>query len=113
MNPGHPGPPKKIAPVKVLAANVEGADAKSLRDTLDQCKNKLGSAVILLLGNDLAGKTIAQIQGAGDGFGPGADERDGEHGRALSQVPAPVKPAQLPVMPVQRCIRAAPASRPM
>jgi alanyl-tRNA synthetase len=34
--------------VKVLAANVEGADAKSLRDTLDQCKNKLGSAVILL-----------------------------------------------------------------
>jgi alanyl-tRNA synthetase len=34
--------------IKVLAANVEGADAKSLRDTLDQCKNKLGSAVILL-----------------------------------------------------------------
>ena len=37
-----------VAGVKVLAANVEGADAKSLRDTLDQCKNKLGSAVILL-----------------------------------------------------------------
>jgi alanyl-tRNA synthetase len=34
--------------IKVLAANVEGADGKSLRDTLDQCKNKLGSAVILL-----------------------------------------------------------------
>jgi alanyl-tRNA synthetase len=34
--------------IKVLAANVEGADAKSLRDTLDQCKSKLGSAVILL-----------------------------------------------------------------
>ncbi len=34
--------------IKVLAANVEGADAKSLRDTLDQLKNKLGSAVILL-----------------------------------------------------------------
>jgi alanyl-tRNA synthetase len=32
----------------VLAANVDGADARSLRDTLDQCKNKLGSAVILL-----------------------------------------------------------------
>ena len=30
------------------AANVDGADPKSLRDTLDQCKNKLGSAVILL-----------------------------------------------------------------
>jgi len=34
--------------IKVLAANVEGADAKSLRDTLDQCKSKLGSAVIML-----------------------------------------------------------------
>jgi alanyl-tRNA synthetase len=34
--------------VKVLAANVDGADPKSLRDTMDQCKNKLGSAVILL-----------------------------------------------------------------
>ncbi len=34
--------------IKVLAANVDGADAKSLRDTMDQCKNKLGSAVILL-----------------------------------------------------------------
>jgi alanyl-tRNA synthetase len=34
--------------VKLLVAHVEGADAKSLRDTLDQCKNKLGSAVILL-----------------------------------------------------------------
>jgi len=38
----------EVRGIKVLAANVEGADAKSLRDTLDQCKNKLGSAVILL-----------------------------------------------------------------
>jgi alanyl-tRNA synthetase len=38
----------EIDGVKVLAANVDGADASSLRDTLDQCKNKLGSAVILL-----------------------------------------------------------------
>ena len=37
-----------VSGIKVLAANVDGADAKSLRDTLDQCKNKLGSAVILL-----------------------------------------------------------------
>ena len=37
-----------VAGFKVLAANVDGADSKSLRDTLDQCKNKLGSAVILL-----------------------------------------------------------------
>lgn len=33
---------------KVLAARLDGADPKSLRDTLDQLKNKLGSAVILL-----------------------------------------------------------------
>jgi len=38
----------EVAGIRVLAANVEGADAKSLRDTLDQCKNKLGSGVILL-----------------------------------------------------------------
>jgi alanyl-tRNA synthetase len=33
---------------RVLAANLEGADSKSLRDTLDQLKNKLGTAVIVL-----------------------------------------------------------------
>ncbi|TGD72145.1 alanine--tRNA ligase [Mangrovimicrobium sediminis] len=38
----------EVAGIKVLAANVDGADAKSLRDTLDQVKNKLGSAVVLL-----------------------------------------------------------------
>ncbi len=38
----------EVAGIKVLAANVDGADAKSLRDTLDQVKNKLGSGVILL-----------------------------------------------------------------
>ena len=38
----------EVRGIKVLAANVEGADAKSLRDTLDQVKNKLGSGVILL-----------------------------------------------------------------
>jgi alanyl-tRNA synthetase len=38
----------EVQGIKVLAANVDGADAKSLRDTLDQCKNKMGSGVILL-----------------------------------------------------------------
>lgn len=37
-----------IAGIKVLAANLEGADPKSLRDTVDQLKNKLGKAVIIL-----------------------------------------------------------------
>jgi len=34
--------------VKFLAAEVEGADAKALREMVDQLKNKLGSGVILL-----------------------------------------------------------------
>ncbi len=38
----------EIDGIKVLAHNVEGADPKSLRDTLDQLKNKLGSAAIVL-----------------------------------------------------------------
>ena len=38
----------EIAGIKVLAAKIEGATASTLRDTLDQCKNKLGTGVILL-----------------------------------------------------------------
>lgn len=37
-----------VGDIKVLATAVDGADAGSLRDVMDQCKNKLGSAVILL-----------------------------------------------------------------
>ena len=43
---------KEINGVKVLAALLPGADAKTLRDTLDQVKNKLGSAVVLLAAVD-------------------------------------------------------------
>jgi len=38
----------EINGAKVLATAVDGADSKSLRDTMDQLKNKLGSSVILL-----------------------------------------------------------------
>ena len=38
----------EVEGLKVLAAQIDGATASSLRDTLDQCKNKLGSGVILL-----------------------------------------------------------------
>ena len=38
----------EISGIKVLAAKIEGATASTLRDTLDQCKNKLGTGVILL-----------------------------------------------------------------
>src|SRR5690606_29678460 len=34
--------------IKVLALKLDGADSKSLRDSVDQFKNKLGSAVVLL-----------------------------------------------------------------
>ncbi len=37
-----------IGGVKVLAARLDGADAKTLRDALDRLKDKLGSAIILL-----------------------------------------------------------------
>ena len=37
-----------ISGIKVLAAKLEGADVKTLRSTLDQLKNKLGSAAVVL-----------------------------------------------------------------
>ena len=39
---------EEINGIKVLAANLEGVDPKSLRDTADQLKNKLGSAAVVL-----------------------------------------------------------------
>ncbi len=38
--------------VKVLAAKLEGADAKTLRDTMDKLKDKLNAAVIVLAAVD-------------------------------------------------------------
>ena len=38
----------EIDGIKVLAQKIEGADPKSLRETMDQLKNKLGSAAIVL-----------------------------------------------------------------
>ncbi|MDP1707909.1 MAG: alanine--tRNA ligase [Gammaproteobacteria bacterium] len=39
---------EQINGIKVLAARLDGADSKSLRDTVDQLKNKLGSAAVVL-----------------------------------------------------------------
>jgi len=39
---------KDIKGVKVLAARIDGADSKTLRDTLDKLKDKLGNAAIVL-----------------------------------------------------------------
>ncbi len=43
--------------VKVLATQIDGADAKSLRDALDRFKDKLGSAVVVLATVE-AGKVV-------------------------------------------------------
>jgi alanyl-tRNA synthetase len=43
---------KVVSGVKVLAATIDGADARTLRDMLDQLKNKLGSGVLLLAAVD-------------------------------------------------------------
>jgi alanyl-tRNA synthetase len=39
---------KDVGGVKVLAARIDGADARALRDAVDQLKSKLGSSVIVL-----------------------------------------------------------------
>ncbi|MCL6416510.1 alanine--tRNA ligase [Aestuariirhabdus sp. Z084] len=38
----------EVGGIKLLAANLEGVDPKSLRDMVDQLKNKLGQGVVLL-----------------------------------------------------------------
>ena len=37
-----------VAGIKVLAAHIEGADARSLRDAVDRLRDRLGSAVVVL-----------------------------------------------------------------
>jgi alanyl-tRNA synthetase len=80
---------KAVGGVKVLAIQVEGADAKALRDSVDQLKQKLGSSVIVLAtvqdgkvvlvagvsadlvaqlkAGDIAGAVAAQVGGRGGG----------------------------------------------
>jgi alanyl-tRNA synthetase len=75
--------------IKVLAAQIDGADAKSLRDALDQLRDRLGSSVIVLAtvqdgkvvlvagvskdlldrmkAGDIAGAIAAQVGGRGGG----------------------------------------------
>jgi alanyl-tRNA synthetase len=51
--------------IKLLAASVEGADAAALRTTVDQLKNKLGSAIIVL-GSATGDDKVALIAGVTD-----------------------------------------------
>jgi len=50
-----------VAGVKLIAANLEGADPNGLRDTVDQLKNKIGSGVIVL--GTKGGKGVALVAG--------------------------------------------------
>jgi alanyl-tRNA synthetase len=47
----------QVGAARVLAAALDGADAKSLRETVDKLKDKLGSAAIVLAANE-GGKVV-------------------------------------------------------
>lgn len=55
-----------IAGIKVLAVRVEGLDGKALREAMDNLKQQLGDAVIVLAGADGTGKValVAGVAGA-------------------------------------------------
>ena len=65
---------QEINGIKVLAAKLDGADVKTLRDTVDQLKNKLGAAAIVVASSEgdkvsiIAGVTRAESKriSAGD-----------------------------------------------
>ena len=48
---------KDVGGIKVLAAQIDGADVRSLREALDRLKDKLGSSVIVL-GSVQEGKVL-------------------------------------------------------
>ncbi|KRP32199.1 MAG: hypothetical protein ABS27_07365, partial [OM182 bacterium BACL3 MAG-121001-bin29] len=52
---------KDVAGIKLLACAVDDFDPKALRETVDQLKNKLGSAVVLLIST--AGGKVSIVAG--------------------------------------------------
>ena len=55
----------EVAGVRVVAARIEGLDAKSLRDAVDQLKGRLGDAVIVLASaQDGKASLVAGVQGS-------------------------------------------------
>ena len=51
----------EIGGIKVLAARLDGAEAKTLRDTVDQLKNRLGAAAVVLA--TVAGDKVSLVAG--------------------------------------------------
>ncbi|WP_164119348.1 alanine--tRNA ligase [Stenotrophomonas maltophilia] len=63
-----PGQAVEVAGVKVLAARLEGFDAKALRDAVDRLKQQLGNAVIVLAGaQDGKAALVAGVNGSAMG----------------------------------------------
>jgi len=59
------GQAREVEGIKVLAARLEGADAKGLRETVDQLKNKLGAAAVILAA--VNGDKVALVAGVTKG----------------------------------------------
>jgi alanyl-tRNA synthetase len=84
----HTDQAQEIAGIKVLAARIDGADAKTLRDAVDRYKDKLQSAIIVLGSVDngvvrlAAGVTKDNIDRirAGDLIKPVAEQVGGKGG---------------------------------
>ncbi|HEY1589661.1 MAG TPA: alanine--tRNA ligase-related protein, partial [Rhodanobacter sp.] len=106
------GSAQDVGGIKVIAARLEGLDAKSLRDSVDQLKQQLGDCVILLagavdgrvsliagvhgkaLGRIKAGNVVAHVAAQIDGKGGGRP--DMAQGGGLD---APNLPAILSALP--------------
>jgi alanyl-tRNA synthetase len=107
---------KAVNGIKVLAAQIEGADAKALRVSMDQLKEKLGSSVVVLAtvqdgkvvlvagvsadlvarlrAGDIAGAVAAQVGGKGGGradFAQAGGTQPENLGAALASVEALVR----------------------
>ncbi|MBN8263240.1 MAG: alanine--tRNA ligase [Xanthomonadales bacterium] len=99
------GQARDIDGIKVLAARLEGFDAKALRDAMDRLKQQLGDAVVVLAGTDggkaalvagvsgaalgrvKAGELLGQVAGRINGKGGGRPDMaqgGGEDGPALA-----------------------------
>ena len=82
------GQAQDVAGIKVLAARLEGFDAKALRDAMDRLKAQLGDAVIVLAGVEngkaalvagVSGTALGKVK-AGDVLGDVARQANGKGG---------------------------------
>ena len=81
-----------IQGIKVLAARLDGADSKTIRNTIDQLRDKLGEAVVVLgSGNGEKSKLVAGVsqQSNRSGSCGQTDQHTGQPGRAAGAVEGP------------------------